>query len=147
MASWFLPAEPGHSTIAAWARAVEEYWWECTQADQYFWFHRLFQRICEADPQIAGLWERVSKISADGPHRIQHLGMLSAAPETAGAVDWSTTVFKLTYRYDQAAAGSDCLLRRPVGHEYPSGASEEVESLMALQDSPSLHSSRWRTTF
>ena len=109
MASWFLPAEPGHSTIAAWARAVEEYWWERTQADQYFWFHRLFQRICEADPQIAGLWERVSKISADGPHRIQHLGMLSAAPETAGAVDWSTTVFKLTYRYDQAAAGSDCL--------------------------------------
>jgi hypothetical protein len=63
--------------------------------------------------------------------------MLSAAPETAGAVDWSTTVFKLTYRYDQAAAGSDCLLRRLVGHEDPSGASEEVASLMALQDSPS----------
>jgi hypothetical protein len=96
--------------------------------------------------QTAGLWERVSKISADGPHRIQHLGMLSAAPETAGAVDWSTTVFKLTYRYDQAAAGSDCLLRRLVGHEDPSGASEEVASPMAPQDSPSLHSSRWHTT-
>jgi hypothetical protein len=85
-ASWFLPAEPGRSTIAGWARAVEECWWECAQADQYLWFHRLFRRICEADP----------------------------------------------------APGSDCLLRRLIGHEDPSGASEEVAGLMAPQDSPSL---------
>ena len=140
LASWFLAAEPGHPTIAAWARAVEEYWSERAQADQYFWFHRLFRGICEADPQLAGLWQRVPKISADGPHRFQHLGMLSAAPETAVEVDWSTPVFKLTYRYDQAAAGPDCLLRRLIGPGEPSGPSEEVAGMAAAQDSPSLPS-------
>ena len=58
---------------------------------------------------------RVPKISADGPHRIQHLGMLSDAAKTAAAVDWSMPCFKLTYRYDQPAAGPDLLLRRLIG--------------------------------
>ena len=114
LSSWFLAAEPGNPVVAQWARAVQDYWSDRSEADHYFWFHRLFQSVYEADPQIARLWERVPKISADGPHRIQQLGMLSDASETATAVDWSTPCFKLTYRYDEAAARGDCLLRRVI---------------------------------
>ena len=47
--SWL--AEPGHPTIAAWARAVDSYWSERSEVDEYFWFHqnsfRKFRRpIC-----------------------------------------------------------------------------------------------------
>jgi len=115
LSSWFLAAEPGCPAIAEWARAVYDYWSARETADDYFWFHRLFQSVCESNLRVARLWERVPKISADGPHRIQHLGMLSDAATTAPAVDRSTPCFKLTYRYDQAAAGPDCLLRRPIG--------------------------------
>ncbi len=115
LSSWFLAAEPGCPAIAEWARAVYDYWSARETADDYFWFHRLFQSVCESNLRVARLWERVPKISADGPHRIQHLGMLSDAATTAPAVDWSTPCFKLTYRYDQAAAGPDCLLRRLIG--------------------------------
>ena len=115
LSSWFLAATPGHPVIAAWARAVHDYWSERTQADRYFWFHGLFQKICEADAQIEAIWRRVPKISADGPHRIQQLGMASRACDTAEQVDWSTPCFKLTYRYDETAADKDSLLRRLIG--------------------------------
>lgn len=125
LSSWFLAAEPEHPVIAEWARAVRDYWSARATADAYFWFHRLFQSICEAEPRVAQAWERVPKISADGPHRIQALGMLSDAAQTAAAVDWSTPCFKLTYRYDQAAAGPDCLLRRLIGSHDTSPRDEE----------------------
>ena len=115
LSSWFLAAEPGCPAIAEWARAVYDYWSARETADDYFWFHRLFRSVCESNLRVARLWERIPKISADGPHRIQHLGMLSDAATTAPAVNWSTPCFKLTYRYDQAAAGPDCLLRRLIG--------------------------------
>ena len=111
LSSWFLAAEPGHPAVAEWARAVQDYWSARGAADHYFWFHRLFQSLYDSDARVARLWDRVPKISADGPHRIQQLGMLRDAAETAAAVDWSTPCFKLTHRYDQAAAGPDCLLR------------------------------------
>jgi hypothetical protein len=117
LSSWFLAADPGHPIVTEWARTVQDYWSTHKEADHYFWFHRLFESVCDTNPRIARMWDRVPKISADGPHRIQQLGLLSDASKTAAAVDWSTPCFKLTHRYDESAAGPDCLLRYLIGFD------------------------------
>lgn len=141
LSSWFLAAEPGCPAIAEWARAVYDYWSARETADDYFWFHRLFQGVCESNLRVARLWERVPKISADGPHHIQGLGMLSDAAQTEAAVDWSTPCFKLTHRYDHAAAGPDCLLRRLIGpSDAPPRDEERQGSEAPAGDTPALAS-------
>ncbi len=117
LSSWFLASEPRHALLAAWALATRDYWAERAQADHYFWFHRLFQGICDGDSRLAEEWRRVPKVLADGPSRIYRLGMLSSATKNAGSVDWSVPVFKLTHRYDPAAIGPDTLLGRLVGNK------------------------------
>jgi hypothetical protein len=116
LSSWFLAAKPGSPVVAAWLRAVLDYWSDRSEADAYFWLHRLFQSVCEAEPEIAAIWRRVPKISANGPHRIQRLGMASPAARTATEVDWENTpCFKLTHRFDSDACGPESLLRQLIG--------------------------------
>lgn len=134
LASWFLAAEPGNPVIAAWAEAVEDYWRDRVQADNYFWFHELFRAICAGEPAIAESWARVPRISALPPHQIQELGMLSPASDTAPLVDRSLPLFKLTYRYPEDQAGEDCLLHWLIGQptDVPAPAPAQDEALAPL---------------
>jgi hypothetical protein len=109
LASWFRPAEPGHSTIAGWARAVEECWWECTQADQYFWFHRLFRRICEADPAPGSDCLLRRLIGHEGPVGCERRG--SGSDGAAGFTESATAAARVAQRFDRKSRRPhpDCL--------------------------------------
>ena len=55
--------------------------------------------MCEADRQAAEAWSRVPKVSADAPHALQFGGrMYLSQTEVLAEIDWTTPVFKLTYR-------------------------------------------------
>ena len=111
LSSWFLSAQPDHGLITKWHRRTIDYWSNRTGSDDYFWFHHLFRDMCESDSSAAELWRRVPKVSADGPHALQ-FGDLLYRPwrEVIESVDWTTPVFKLTYRLPEAGSKPESLL-------------------------------------
>lgn len=127
LASWFLAAQPGNRLIAAWAAAVDGYWRDRSEADDYFWFHALFAEICAQQSDMADCWAHVPKISAIPPHQIQTLGMLKPAADTAPLVDKSLPLFKLTYRYPANRASEDCLLHWLIGRPEIHMAAEQEQ--------------------
>lgn len=113
LASWLLAAEPGTPLVAKWCRRVLAFWDGRRSADDYFWFHRCFRELCESDADADASWSRVPKISADGPHSVQAGDrMYRPADEVRDAVDWTSPVFKLTYRLQPDRLQPDCLLDR-----------------------------------
>lgn len=111
LSSWLLAAAPGNYLVSIWCARTIEYCPSCMDRNDYFWFHHLFQRICETDPKAAHVWSRVPKLSADGPHAIQFSGaMYSPWKDAAGLIDWTTPVFKLTHRLREGPLDSGCLL-------------------------------------
>ena len=76
LASWFLASEENHCVVERWCAKTLAYWSSRTRADKYFWFHGLFGELCDEDQAFAGSWQRVPKLSADGPHAIQTPGFL-----------------------------------------------------------------------
>lgn len=60
-------------------RANRMLWFDEAERDSrryypYFWFHYLFERLLQKPP-CASQWQVVPKISADIPHRLQHIGL------------------------------------------------------------------------
>jgi hypothetical protein len=88
LSTWFLSASADSYLVSAWLRRTIEYWSKRAATNDYFWFHHLFRDICDTDVTAAKAWSRVPKVSADGPHALQF----------NRPVDWTTPVFKLTYR-------------------------------------------------
>ena len=68
--------------------------------ENYFWFHYLFARLLDQDSEFHRLWESAPKISADGPHLLQHAGLLKPPTERTDFVIYNkfSNVFKLTHR-------------------------------------------------
>jgi len=113
LASWLLAAEPDNPLAAKWAMRVAGYWRGRRKADEYYWFHREFDRLCGSDPEAAEAWRITPRISADGPHSVQTCGgMLSRDPRGTAGVDWSAPVFKLDRRIPGWRIRRDCLLDR-----------------------------------
>ncbi len=134
LASWFIASAARHDLVKEWkkracclwieedylnkSRALWSDWTADSYPQHYFWFHRLFQKMIEEDQVATHLWGGVEKISADGPHFVQHRGMFK--PLTVEVKDFidreMSPVHKLTYRYDvnYATANSslDYLLAR-----------------------------------
>lgn len=109
LASWFIAAEEGNPLIERWHTAVLQFWGERKHADEYFWFHYLFEDLCESEQQFGDHWSRVPKISADGPHYFQNLGLMN---ECEIFSDSFAPVSKLTYRFDRARLTEKSLLSR-----------------------------------
>ena len=65
--------------------------------ENYFWFHYLFGRLLEQNSEFHHLWTSTPKISADGPHLLQHLGILNTTTDRADFVIKNnfSNVFKL----------------------------------------------------
>ena len=117
IASWFLASEAGHPLTGKWLAATDEYWQKNSSADSYFWFHELFEKLCKADVDFCALWERVPKISADGPHLPYRLGLGSEDAEAFSQLtNEASPVFKLSYRHDPALLGRSCLLNWLLQH-------------------------------
>ncbi len=85
--------------------------------NNYFWFHYLFRDLLDQDSEFRHLWTSTPKISADGPHLLQHTGLLNPATERTDFVirNRFSNVFKLTRREtfpeDIAGAVLDTLYR------------------------------------
>jgi len=105
LSSWFLAARQGNSLVGKWASRVHKYWKDRPSSDDYFWFHHQFYELLETDAIAARDWNRVPKLSADGPHSIQSLsgGMHQPYEQAVDRIDWSTPLFKLTYRLNPTA--------------------------------------------
>lgn len=119
LSTWFLATEEHHLLVARWCARTLDFWAEHRRADDYFWSHGLFRDLLKTDPEFAHTWNMVPKVSVDGPCAIHHLGMATPAAEVSERVDWQTPVFKLTYRIDERALGSDTLLSRALDAANP----------------------------
>jgi hypothetical protein len=112
LASWFLSAVPNHYLISHWCRRTIEYWSNRLKSENYFWFHHLFDTMCNSDNAAADAWFRVPKISADGPKALQVGGlMFRRHGDVVGSVDWTTPVFKLTHRLSEEGIPTESLLK------------------------------------
>jgi len=111
LASWFLSAVPNHYLVSNWCRRTAEYWSNRPESEDYFWFHHLFGAMCNSDKTAADAWLRVPKISADGPHALQFGGLLfRRQTDVIDSVNWTTPVFKLTYRMPEEGLPPESLL-------------------------------------
>ncbi len=115
ISSWFLIA-PLHSKIAETYRdAVDQFWLDTPTADDtsivlssdpcsinYFWFHHLFDKLLQNDADFAKTWEAMPQLSADGPHLLQHAGLLSEPTDEAifSIRNRLTNIYKLTHRIE-----------------------------------------------
>lgn len=68
ISSWFLAAEPNNYIIRRWAELTLQYWRNRPQRDDYFWFHHLFGSEYRNDIEFGEIYDRMPKLSADGPH-------------------------------------------------------------------------------
>ena len=115
LATWFLAAAPGNPLLAKWAARTIRYWLGRERTNDYFWFHHQFGELCATDKEARQAWQNVPRISADGPHSIQRAGMYEDFGTARSKVDWTTPVFKLTYRLDAKRLTTNCLIVRLLG--------------------------------
>ena len=103
LSTWFLARTSDDATTDKWAARVIGYWAERERADNYFWFHILFNELVASDPQVAEAWSRVPQLRLDGP---LGSGPSADAPdpaELADAAAWEMPLIKLSHRIDPAA--------------------------------------------
>lgn len=76
----------------------------------YYWFHYLFARMIHEEPEVAAAWDDVPAFSADGPHRIQHHGILRppSAALREEIVRREAPFYKLTWKIDEARVSPGC---------------------------------------
>lgn len=110
LASWFIAAVPGNILLVKWTARAINYWRGRNWSNDYFWLHHQFGELCSIDREFRTAWERVPKISADGPHSIQSAGMYEPVEDVAQGIDWTVPVFKLAHRLDENAYKPGCLL-------------------------------------
>lgn len=130
LSSWFIAAEPGHYLVERWWDEVCRFWqvpqpiisdprqgntWVSDPVEAvsnpsrfggfpYFWFHYLFARLLENDPQARKMWETCCKMSAKPPHQLQFLYRNTESPsdEEIMAALKDTHVQKLNWRENYA---------------------------------------------
>lgn len=115
LASWFLAAQPGNPLLAKWAARALAYWRGRESARDYFWVHHQFGELCAIDRDAFRAWQNTPRISADGPHAIQHVGMYEDYDAAKAKIDWTVPVFKLTHRLERDRLGPNCLIGRLLG--------------------------------
>lgn len=112
LSSWFLAACKGNYLSKAWKTATDNFWQMRTscpapsditsdyESDDYFWFHGLFRNLLETDRNFSTLWAKRFDISADSPHYLQQVGLLSTPNEEVlfHILNKLTNVYKLTHR-------------------------------------------------
>jgi hypothetical protein len=67
VSSWFLAAEQDNYLVRRWAEITLSYWEGRAHRDHYFWFHHLFGREYEKNPDFRLISDNTVKISPAGP--------------------------------------------------------------------------------
>lgn len=122
LSNWFLAAPAGDPLVAALRERAIAHWRDRTELDDYFWFHRCFAELLEADARLGARWGSADPpSSAPALHRFHFSPgdrRLSAppTPEDIAALERGDhpPVFKLTHKgIDGCGPGSllDLLLR------------------------------------
>ena len=130
LASWFLAALPGNALLAKWTARSLDYWHGRRSTQDYFWVHHQFGELCAIDGDALRAWQDTPRISADGPHAIQRVGLYEDYDATKAAIDWTAPVFKLTHRLQPDRLHADCLVSRVLGltNEGSSDTSADVST-------------------
>ncbi|MER9581311.1 capsular polysaccharide synthesis protein [Mesorhizobium sp. M0276] len=115
LASWFLAAHVGSALLDKWVARTIAYWRGRRSTRDYFWLHHLFGELCATDPDANRLWQKTPRISADGPHSVQNVGMYKEYDLHKDEVDWTAPVFKLTHRVEADRLGGTTLVGRLLG--------------------------------
>ena len=78
----------------------------------YFIFHYIFERLVATDLECQDIWNETVKVSADGPHKIQHIGLFSDVSEDIKAEidERRVPLYKLTWKYDHHKFSSSSVL-------------------------------------
>jgi hypothetical protein len=78
----------------------------------YFIFHYMFSRLLFSDSRFKAIWGGAVKISADGPHSLQKIGLLNAMPDSCKRQIDSCEVYiyKLDWRKSLPDAPSGSVL-------------------------------------
>ena len=68
----------------------------------YFAFHYMFEILVSNDLECKTIWQNTRKVSADGPHKLQEVGLLSSISEAIKAeIDHKLMpIYKLNWRDD-----------------------------------------------
>jgi hypothetical protein len=78
----------------------------------YFIFHYHFARTVRENKACGEIWNRTPHLSADGPHKMKHAGLLS--PMTSQLMDdlnqRKQPLYKLTWKYDREDVTDGCIL-------------------------------------
>lgn len=95
--------------ILSWNYKTTRYWFspiviKLLRVYPYFILHYIFERLVSSDSEFRTIWSNTKKISADGPHRIRRLGLLSPINEKIkNEIDNKyMPIYKLSYRYDHS---------------------------------------------
>jgi hypothetical protein len=102
LSSWFLAATCDNYVIKRWAENTVEYWVSRKQRDHYFWFHYLFGAEYDINPAFRSIYDKMPKISADGPHYFipQHVKLWAPLVESDRIVieDANSPILKLSHK-------------------------------------------------
>ncbi|MEI9417673.1 capsular polysaccharide synthesis protein [Mesorhizobium sp. Cs1321R2N1] len=107
LSSWFLAASQSSYLVYEWRRLVHEHWQRREDDPDYFWFHHLFGQAYQSNRNFSALWDRVPKMSADGPHiftpyETRLLGVISKEDREIISLA-KIPVLKLTHKVDHSA--------------------------------------------
>ena len=75
-------------------------------------WHYLFGNLYNSDNKFKELWYSTPKISADGPHYIQHQGLLKKLSDNVKnhINEVKTPLYKLSYKYNNKRYNKECNL-------------------------------------
>jgi hypothetical protein len=121
IASWFIASHKNNYIVERWHNKTLCYWLQRNSTSDYFWFHHLFKDLLSNDKIFRNAFAKVPKISADGPHAIQRVGIFETDKQIINnQIDWQTMVFKLTHRFDESLYRPDILLWKLLESEFSS---------------------------
>ena len=102
ISSWFLAVLPDSYLAKAWLESTIEYWSRWKWRRKYYWFHYRFGVLYNEDGRFKNHWDRVNKISADGPHHMapfrEHFFQEATAERKEDLKAKAPPVLKLTYK-------------------------------------------------
>jgi hypothetical protein len=99
LSNWFLYAEQDNYLLQKWCSATLHFHrHNHGKKHPYFIHHDLFRGLYRSDPTFRQLWDRVPKLSADGPHFLLHNGFSMTNPRVRQHIHQRITpMYKLSY--------------------------------------------------
>eukprot|EP01038_Epipyxis_sp_PR26KG_P006938 gene6938-9492_t len=106
VSNWFIYSKSHSYILSRWLNASLEYISTdpVTSGGNYYWQHKLFDTLLQKDRKLENLWKNTTKLSAIGPHILQHktgpLGIIAPlTPQLKEMVDQNEqVVLKLTWK-------------------------------------------------